>query len=77
MNISSIVVTARPENLSAVETSLTASGLCDIHFKDEKGRIVVTVEGDSDGDETKKLKAIAELPLVVSAAFAYTFTDDS
>jgi len=77
MNISSIVVTTRPENMAAVEASLVGSGLCEIHFKDEKGRIVVTVEGDDDSDETKKLKAIAELPLVASAVFAYTFNDDA
>ena len=45
MNISSIVVKTRPENLEAVKTSLTDSGLCEIHFADDKGRIVATVEG--------------------------------
>jgi len=77
MNISSIVVTTKPEHLDEVEASLVESGLCDVHFKDEKGRIVVTVEGDDDGDETKKLKVIAELPHVASAVFSYTYTDDS
>jgi nitrate reductase NapD len=77
MNISSIVVTTKPEHLEEVETLLLESGLCDIHFKDEKGRIIVTVEGDDDGDESKKLKIIAELPHVANAVFSYTYTDDS
>ena len=62
--------------LAAVKTSLTESGLCDIHFSDELGRIIVTVEGDSNEDETGKLKKIQQLPHVVSADFSYTFTDD-
>ena len=76
MNISSIVVTTKPEHLDDVEASLVESGLCDIHFKDEQGRIIVTVEGDDDGDETTKLKSIMELPHVASANFAYTCATD-
>ena len=76
MNISSIVVKTLPENLAAVKISLTESGLCDIHFSDELGRIIITVEGDSNEDETAKLKKIQKLPHVVSADFSYTFTDD-
>lgn len=75
MNISSIVVKTRPENLKAVKNSLTGSGLCEIHFADEKGRIVATIEGDSDADESDKLKKIMKLPHVVSADFAYTYVD--
>lgn len=76
MNISSIVVKTLPENLAAVKTSLTESGLCDIHFSDDLGRIIVTVEGDSNEDETAKLKKIQKLPQIISADFSYTFTDD-
>lgn len=77
MNISSIVVTARPEHLEDVVASLAGSGLCEIHFRDDRGRIVVTVEGDDDNDETEKLKLIAELPHVASAVFSYTYHDES
>lgn len=76
MNISSIVVKTSPEHRDAVKAALVASGLCDIHFEDEVGRIIVTVEGDDNADETKKLKAILKLPHVVSAEFAYTCTED-
>lgn len=73
MNISSAVVKTRPEHLAAVKATLADSGLCDIHFSDEKGRIVITIEGDDDSDEATKLKKIANLPAVVSADFAYTY----
>ncbi|MEN8006103.1 MAG: chaperone NapD [Candidatus Krumholzibacteriota bacterium] len=75
MNISSIVVKTLPRNLDAVKASLAESGLCDIHFSDELGRIIVTVEGDDNADETGKLKKIQQLPDVVSAVFSYTYTD--
>ena len=76
MNISSIVVKTRPENLEALKVSLAESGLCDVHFSDELGRIIITVEGDDNADETKKLKAIQHLPHVVSADFSYTYADE-
>lgn len=75
MNISSIVVKTLPEKLEAVKSSLAASGLCEIHFSDQLGRIIITVEGDDDEDETGKLKKIKELPGIVSADFSYTCTE--
>ncbi len=75
MNISSIVVKTLPEHLETVKASLIDSGLCDIHFSDELGRIVITVEGDDNADETSKLKEIQQLPHVASADFSYSYTD--
>ena len=76
MNISSIVVKTLPEHLEAVKSGLEKSGLCDLHFSDELGRIIITVEGDENADETAKLKEIQQLPHVASADFSYTYTDD-
>jgi nitrate reductase NapD len=76
MNISSIVIKTLPENLAAVKVCLAESGLCDVHFSDELGRIIVTVEGDGNEDETMKLKAIQKLPQIVSADFSYTYADE-
>lgn len=76
MNISSAVIKTLPKNLAAVKTALEASGLCEVHFSDEQGRIVISIEDDDGGDESAKLRKIAELPGVASAAFAYTYRDD-
>ena len=76
MNISSIVVKTLPEHLEEVKTGLEESGLCDIHFSDDLGRIVITVEGDDNADETTKLKEIQQLPHVASADFSYTYADE-
>jgi nitrate reductase NapD len=76
MNISSAVVKTLPENLAAVRAALLASGLCEIHFADDLGRIVISIEGDNDADESSKLKLIADLPGVASADFAFTYRDE-
>lgn len=76
MNISSVVVKTLPEHLATVRSSLLASGLCEIHFSDDLGRIVITLEGEESADETTKLKEIQKLPHVVSADFSYTYTDE-
>lgn len=76
MNISSIVVRTRPEDLARVKEGLLTVPTCDIHFEDELGRVVVTVEGEDDADETAKLKRIMALPGVVSADFSYTYSGD-
>ena len=75
MNISSAVIKTLPENLETVKAALVASGLCDIHFEDEQGRIVISIEGDDDEDESSKLKKISNLTNVASASFAYTYRD--
>jgi len=75
MNISSIVVKTHPDHLENVKTALNESGLCEVHFSDDQGRIVAVVEGDSDQDESQKLKVIARLPQVMSADFACTYVD--
>ena len=45
MNLSSIVVLTKPENLEEVLASIKSSDFCEYHLHDEKGRIIVTVEG--------------------------------
>ena len=48
MNISSIVVQTVPKFLDEVVNALKNSDACDYHLHDEKGRILITIEGDSD-----------------------------
>ncbi len=76
MNISSIVVKAAPGKGNAVLEGLRESGLCEVHFHDDRGRIVVTIEGRSIDEEMEKLKAIQALPSVVAAHLAYAYSED-
>ena len=45
MNISSIVVQTLPKYLDSVIENLKKSGVCDYHMHDEKGRMIITIDG--------------------------------
>lgn len=76
MNISSIVVQTLPKNLDRVIEDLKNSGVCDYHMHDEKGRIIVTIEGKDVEEELKKLKVIEAIPHVASADMQMTYSEE-
>lgn len=76
MNISSIVVQTRPENLEQVVADLKACEVCDYHLHDEKGRVIVTIEGESVKEELQKLRVIEEIKNVVSADMQMAYSED-
>ncbi len=76
MNISSIVVQTRPEFLDSVVSALQASEACDYHFHDEKGRIIVTIEGESVSEELAKLRIIEAIPHVIAADMQMAYSED-
>lgn len=76
MSVSGIVVKTAPEHLGEVMAALDASGLCEIHFHDVSGRIVVTVEGRGDGDDVRKMREIMNLPHVLCVDLAYSCQED-
>lgn len=76
MNISSIVVQTNPKYTEAVVEILKNSDYCDYHFHDEKGRIIVTIEGEGVEEEIKKLVKIQEMEHVVSADMSFAFSED-
>ncbi len=75
MNISGIVVKTAPEHLRNVLDSLKSSGVCDVHFHDDSGKIIVTVEGKDTGEEVRKMKEIMNMPHVLSASLAYSYNE--
>lgn len=74
MNVSSMVIKTAPDSMSNVMESLKDAGLCDIHFHD-LGRIIVTIEGESIGEEMQRMKAIQNMPGVLSAELAYSYSE--
>jgi nitrate reductase NapD len=76
MNISSIVIQTTPQYLEEVVEALKASDVCDYHFHDEMGRIIVTIEGEGVEEEIKKLTAIQEMPHVVAADMSFAYSED-
>ena len=76
MNVSSIVVQTVPKYLDELVESLKNCGVCDYHMHDEKGRIIVTIEGEGVAEELKKLHVIEELPHVVAADMHMSYSED-
>jgi periplasmic nitrate reductase NapD len=76
MNISSIIVQTLPEYVEEVVKSLKKCDVCDYHMHDEKGRIIITIEGDGVQEELKKLKVIEAIPHVMSADMQMAYSED-
>ena len=76
MNISSIVVQTVPKFLDEVVESLKNCEVCDYHLHDEKGRIIITIEGESVSEELKKLSVIEAIPHVVAADMQMAYSED-
>jgi nitrate reductase NapD len=76
MNISSIVVQCLPEYVEEVVESLKNTPECDYHIHDEKGRIIITIEGDGVSEELKKLKVIEAIPHVIAADMQMAYSED-
>ena len=72
MNISSIVIQTAPQHLKEVLENLRVSDICETHFHDDQGKIVVTIEGVDADEEYQKLKAIQNMQHILYAALAYS-----
>ena len=76
MNISSIIVQTTPKYLNEVVENLKNCDVCDYHMHDEKGRIIITIEGEGVQEELKKLKVIEAIPHVMSADMQMAYSED-
>ena len=76
MNLSSIVVLTTPQYIESVIQSIKESGEFEYHLHDEKGRIIVTIEGEDTEEEIRKLKTLQQLPNVISAEMVFAYSED-
>ena len=76
MNVSSIVVKTAPEHMKEVIDTINSYDLCEVHFKDDDGKIVVTVEGESIDEQMKSMSLIQNTPEVVSANLMFSYCED-
>lgn len=76
MNISSIVVQTMPKFLDEVVEALKNTPECDYHMHDEKGRIIITLEGSGVEEELKKLRVIEAIPHVITADMQMAYSED-
>ena len=76
MNISSIVVQTLPKYLDEVVESLKNCEACDYHMHDEKGRVIITIEGEGVSEELKKMTIIEDIPHIISAEMQMAYSED-
>lgn len=71
MNISGVVVHARPEILDNVRRDLNSVPGVEVHAAGEDGRMVVTIEGESNGALADTHRQLTHIDGVLSAALVY------
>ncbi|MCP3931399.1 MAG: chaperone NapD [Bacteroidetes bacterium] len=76
MNLSSVVVQTLPDNLDELLKILQNSDFCEYHLHDEKGRIIVTIEGKNTESEVAKMQQLQSLPQVLSAEMVFSFSEE-
>jgi len=76
MNVSSILVRTSPENMDKVISEINEIDFCEVHFKDTRGKIIVTIEGESIFDQMENMKRIQNIPFVLNANLMYSYCED-
>ena len=76
MNISGILVQTKPEHVLSVIEQIKNNDCCEYHLHDEKGRIVVTIEGENTEEEINKLKFLKTFKNVIAADMMYAYSED-
>jgi len=76
MNVSSIVVQTLPKYIDEVVQSLKECEACDYHLHDEKGRIIITIEGAGVSEELAKLRVVEAIPHVIAADMQMAYSED-
>lgn len=71
INISSVLVNARPELLGLARDGLCALPGIEVHAMTDDGRLIVTIEADSDQSVANTFELINQLPGVLSASMVY------
>ncbi|WP_297442642.1 chaperone NapD [Sulfurimonas sp.] len=76
MNVSSIVVQCLPKYVEEVAQSLRDCEVCDYHMHDEKGRVIITIEGKGVSEELEKLRVVEAIPHVIAADMQMAYSED-
>lgn len=78
MNISGVLVRARPENCSTLKQQLEQLEGVEVHATSDDGKLVVTVEASTDRTAADKVYQLQDMPGVIAASMIYHhFEDDA
>jgi nitrate reductase NapD len=76
MNISSLILRARPESLPQVRIQLAALPGVEVHADHDDGRMVVTVEDTEASSAADTMLAVHTASGVISTTLVYQYTDE-
>lgn len=76
MNISGVIVHARPEQLAAVQRRLADIAGVEVHAATADGRLIVTVEEESDRILADTVLRLNDVPGVLAASMVYHQYDE-
>lgn len=71
VHISSLVVHGRPEGVDAIAGSIASLGGAEVHGVSDEGKMVVTLECDSEAEMLTRIDAINGIQGVISVALVY------
>lgn len=72
-NVSSLVVMCKGEDIQRLWEEIEKIPQTQCHYKDESGKIIVTIESSNVDEEIRTLKKIERLKGVISAQMIYTY----
>lgn len=76
MNISGVVVRAYPKDVNPVTMKLEEYEGVEVHGASDDGRLVVTIEKESDAGLADLVVAMQDIPGVLSASMIYHHFED-
>ena len=71
MDISSVIVSARPEDGALVRDGLATLAGVEVHTVADDGRMIVTIEAESEQATVNTYEAIGRLPGVLAVSMVY------
>lgn len=71
IHVVSMVVMTRPERMDEMKTNLTAIPGSEIHATSAEGKLVVTLEADSNHELINRVDQVQQLNHVISASLVY------
>lgn len=75
--IASLLVQARPERLASIAPEIARLDGAECHATDAPGRLIVTLEMDSDAGLVSAMSSIAEIDGVITASLVYHQIEDA
>lgn len=75
-HIAGCVAYVQPDAAEGIVRAIAATGLAEVPERDDKGHLVVLIEGSSTGKVMDVIDAIRALPGVIAVHLAYQHAED-